>query len=86
MVRGRIRKVGIIVVEGKVQSAGLEEIPKEKSALSEDNNENDLLWGRRIHLGDEISKKRLKMGRGCRITMVYYGYGEGAAKGKRSPL
>lgn len=55
-----------------MQSAGLEESPKEKRTLSEDNNENDLLRGRQMHLGDEISKKRLKMGRGCRITMVYY--------------
>lgn len=58
-----------------------------KRGLSEDNNENDLLRGSQMHLGDEISKKRLKIGRGCRITMVYYGLwvGGGEAKGKRIP-
>lgn len=61
MVGGRKGDVRVIGVEGMVETMRLEEISKEKSTSSEENNENGLLCRRQMHLGDKISKKRIKV-------------------------
>lgn len=70
-----------------METVKLEETFTGKSTLSEENNKNDMLWGRQMHLGGKKRKKRVKdEEEAADEQWDINGFGRKELKGKKFPL